>query len=457
MSLIDILFPGLSVVSASAQQVFAGNLDSYTRLLCTLGMVVLFTRYAIRYVWELVRSYFTSTIHVSYYDEAYDMLVDWIASQPFVHNAHSLIARVRSPQRTSIQNQGKKKPLTFSPWDGSFPFWYKGHLLILHCAVKDHREDIYISSIGLYPNILKELVEECRGKYLNNIDKKITVFEHREGDWKKTRLRPIRPISTVIMDKQVQDDLLKDVKDFLVEDTQKWYADRGIPYQRGYLLFGPPGTGKSSFSLSLAGEFELDIYTLQLSGISDSKLMKLFAELPPHCIVLLEDVDAAGMGRRDDTDTSQENKSSSVTLSGLLNVLDGVSSQEGRVLVMTTNHIEHLDEALIRPGRTDKKVHFKLADKKISTQLFHTVFKQTPDHKQAKEYFGEETIERLAKDFASKVPEQVFSPAEVLSFLLERKNSPVDAVTSVEDWVAKAKEAGSQLKREGSWVQESGC
>ncbi|KAJ5111795.1 hypothetical protein NUU61_001425 [Penicillium alfredii] len=432
ISLIDIFFPGLSLAFTPAQQLLADNVDSYTRLLCTLGVFVLFTRYAIRYFWELVRSYFTSTLHVSYYDEAYDMLVDWIAQQPFVHNAQSSIARVRSPQRTIIQNQTKKKPLTFSPWDGSFPFWYKGHLLILHCAVKDHREDIYISSIGLSPNILKELVEECRGTYLNNINKKITVFEHREGDWKKTRLRAIRPISTVIMDKQVQDDLLGDVKDFLDEDTQKWYADRGIPYQRGYLLHGPPGTGKSSFT----------------------SLMKLFAELPPHCIVLLEDVDAAGMGRRDDADIDLENNSDpGVTLSGLLNVLDGVSSQEGRVLIMTTNHIERLDEALIRPGRTDKKVHFKLADRRISAQLFRTVFKQTPDNNQAKKQFGGETIESLANNFASKVPDEVFSPAEVLSFLLEQKNSLFGAVTGVEDWVVKAKEAASQLKRESSWVQ----
>ncbi|KAJ9480137.1 hypothetical protein VN97_g13149 [Penicillium thymicola] len=87
--------------------------------------------------------------------------------------------------------------------------------------------------------------------------------------------------------------------------------------------------------------------------------MKLFSELPPHCIVLLEDVGAAGTGRRDDSDTDQEDKPSSVVpLPDLLNVLDGVSSQEDWALVMTTNHIEHLDEALIRPGRADKKVHF---------------------------------------------------------------------------------------------------
>ncbi|GIK05443.1 hypothetical protein Aspvir_009553 [Aspergillus viridinutans] len=242
------------------------------------------------------------------------------------------------------------------------------------------------------------------------------------------------------MDNEVKDDILRDVDEFLDQDMQDWYAERGIPYKRGYLLFGPPGTGKSSFSLSLAGKHELDIYTLQLSNISDTTLMRLFAELPPRCIVLLEDVDTSGVGRRDSVDIDQENESkSTVTLSGLLNVLDGVSSQEGRILIMTTNHIEHLDEALIRPGRSDKKVHFKLADQNISTQLFHTVFKQLPNQKQYNSEYDDETIERLARDFASKLPEQVFSPAEVLSFLLERKKSPYDAVSGVESWVAKAK------------------
>jgi chaperone BCS1 len=66
MSLIDVIFPGFSMVSASAHQLLAGNLDSYTRLLCTFGMFVLFARYAVRYVWEIVRSYFSS--YASCYD-----------------------------------------------------------------------------------------------------------------------------------------------------------------------------------------------------------------------------------------------------------------------------------------------------------------------------------------------------------------------------------------------------
>ncbi|KAL2811827.1 BCS1 N terminal-domain-containing protein, partial [Aspergillus cavernicola] len=220
-SLVDIFFPGFSFISTSAQQLLAGNLNGFTRLLCACGIFVLFARYAFNYISDVVRNYFTSTIHVSYYDEAYDMLVDWIAHQQFVGHAHSLIARVGSSRRTVARGQSKKKLVTFSPWDGSFPFWYKGHLLTLHCAVKEHREDIYISSIGRSPNILKDLIEECRRDYLNVIHRKVSVFEHQEGEWKRAQLRPVRPISTVIMDEQVKNGLVKDMEEFLDEPTQR--------------------------------------------------------------------------------------------------------------------------------------------------------------------------------------------------------------------------------------------
>lgn len=106
---------------------------------------------------------------------------------------------------------------------------------------------------------------------------------------------------------------------------------------------------------------------------------------------------------------------------------------------MTTNYIEYLDKALIRPSRLDKKVHFKLTEQNISTQLFYTVFKQIPKQKQGNEEFDQETVKGLTRDFASKIPKQVFSPAEVLSFLLERKKSPYDTVSGMESQVAKVK------------------
>lgn len=143
----------------------------------------------------------------------------------------------------------------------------------------------------------------------------------------------------------------------------QWYADRGIPFRRGYLLHGVPGSGKSSLIHSIAGELMLDIYVVSLSSswISDSTLTTLMGRVPARCIVLLEDLDAAftrSTSRDEESTGSPESKSNTTTttettdshsrrlrhkndqmsdvntlsLSGLLNALDGVAASEGRLL-----------------------------------------------------------------------------------------------------------------------------
>ncbi len=187
--------------------------------------------------------------------------------------------------------------------------------------------------------------------------------------------RDIRPISTVILDQKVKGDLLKDIKDFLDPRARTWYSNCGIPYRKGYLLYGPPRTRKSSLCLSVAKYFDLDIYILSLSSIDDDCLRALFAELPQQCVILLEDIDAASPTRSQDTavkDSGQIETGSShkqtkstqgrVSLSALLNVIDSVASQEGMLLIITTSHIERQDDALIRPSRVDMKLEFRLAD-----------------------------------------------------------------------------------------------
>jgi len=180
--------------------------------------------------------------------------------------------------------------------------------------------------------------------------------------------------------------LIADAKDFLKSEkvgahpprlrfmlpvgssSYKWYADRGIPFRRGYLLYGVPGSGKSSLIHALAGELMLDIYVVSLSSswINDSTLTTLMGRVPSRCIVLLEDLDAAftrSVSRAKDkekdkdkkksdskSDNEDESTSSSssrsrrsrnkenlsdvntLTLSGLLNALDGVAAAEGRIL-----------------------------------------------------------------------------------------------------------------------------
>jgi mitochondrial chaperone BCS1 len=109
-------------------------------------------------------------------------------------------------------------------------------------------------------------------------------------------------------------------------------------------------------SKSLAGYFRLDIYILSLSIINEANLTSLLAKLPSRCVILLEDVDAVSSNRDAETDDSRQTvapsrerkpASGKVFLSAILNAIDGVVSQEGRILIMTTNHITRLDEALI--------------------------------------------------------------------------------------------------------------
>lgn len=128
----------------------------------------------------------------------------------------------------------------------------------------------------------------------------------------------------------------------------------GIPYRRGYMLYGPPGSGKTSFIQALAGSIGYDICLLNLAerGLTDDKLNHLLGLVPDRSILLLEDVDSAFTRR---VKVSDDGFAGSVTFSGLLNALDGVASSEERIIFMTTNHVDRLDPALIRPGRVDLK------------------------------------------------------------------------------------------------------
>ena len=400
------------------------------------------------------------------------MLVAWISSQPFSHKARSSLVSVGARRRGYVDDHSdgnQKKPLQYSPWNGSFSFWYKNRLLTFRSVQKEgriFREEVSVSCIGRSPGVLREFFSECRAEYLNLVKNKTSVFEYRDGDWKKTRAIDIRLLDTVILDEEKKTALLEDIKDFLNPETRAWYSRRGIPYRKGYLLYGPPGTGKSSLSLSIAGACDLDIYILNISSVDDSSLGELFTELPAHCVILLEDIDAVDATQsrqrgtvktgQDETSSSTKAKSQGrMSLSALLNVLDGVGSQEGRVLIMTTNHAERLDAALIRPGRVDMKLELGYTNQDINARLFCTLFMRDslPD---ANRRGDEVTLRKLMTEFANKIPEQEFSPAEIQSFLLEYRQSPHMAVENVQEWVVRTREAKRQMKRADSWVLQEG-
>lgn len=399
------------------------------------------------------------------------MVTIWASTQPFAHNARSSIAKVgtrRGVRFADNSNTGEKKPLYYSPWNTSCIFWFNGRLFVYRCYQKDtgfyRPEEVSISCILGSQSRLRDLLAECRVAYLHLIRNKTSIFEHQDDNWESTNTRGTRPISTVIMNEKNKHTLLKDVQEFLDEGACEWYSSRGIPYRKGLLFYGPPGTGKSSFSFSLAGHFDLDIYVLNLPGVTDGSLTKLFKRLPQRCAVLLEDIDSTDTSRSratpaEDTaqvveDPTKITRPEGLSLSGLLNAIDGVSSHEGRVLIMTTNHIERLDPALIRAGRMDRKVEFPHASRDVVTRIFCMIFEQATANvpNAEKPTAAEGTVKRLANEFAAKVPEGEYSPAEIQSFLLENRHSASEAVQNVEEWMTRVREERTKVKRANSWV-----
>eukprot|EP00929_Paragymnodinium_shiwhaense_P076817 TRINITY_DN39549_c0_g1_i3.p1 TRINITY_DN39549_c0_g1~~TRINITY_DN39549_c0_g1_i3.p1 ORF type:complete len:1031 (+),score=237.22 TRINITY_DN39549_c0_g1_i3:167-3094(+) len=192
--------------------------------------------------------------------------------------------------------------------------------------------------------------------------------------WTKAISREKRDRDTVILDEGLADYVVEDMRHFFKHTTASWYHNAGIPYRRGYLLYGPPGCGKTSFAQVLAGELGLDVCLMNLSNseMNDDDLAELLRAAPARSMLLLEDVDAIFVERAAAAD--KEKRGGGVSFSGLLNALDGAAAQEGCVIMLTTNHKERLDEALIRPGRCDVHVKINKASQTQAKRMFWRFF-----------------------------------------------------------------------------------
>ncbi|KAL8843329.1 MAG: hypothetical protein Q9170_000187 [Blastenia crenularia] len=217
----------------------------------------------------------------------------------------------------------------------------------------DPWETVKLTTLYSQRHIFEDLFLEAHRLAQKSVEGKTIVYTARTASWERFgEPRRKRPLESVVLDEGVKERIVADLKDFL--RSEKWYYDRGIPYRRGYLLHGPPGSGKSSFIQALAGDLDYNIAIMNLSerGLTDDRLNYLLTIIPKRTLVVLEDVDAAFSTRRAQSEADGY-RGANVTFSGLLNALDGVASAEERVIFLTTNHVERLDSALVRPGRVD--------------------------------------------------------------------------------------------------------
>ena len=278
-------------------------------------------------------------------------------------------------------------------------------------------ESLTLYVLGTNVTVLKTLISDAimQANKIRAGWTRIFMMNPYQEKWSLVMSKRQRSIDSVVFDKKILIDVIDDVRQFI--NSRQWYEDMNIPYRRGYLFYGPPGCGKTSICQVLAGALEFDICVLSLSvkSMCDSRLLNVVRKTPLRSILILEDVDAVFTQRVDTTSMS------SVTFSGLLNAIDGVVSREGVILVMTTNHIDRLDPALIRPGRCDMKIKISNASYEQLMAMFLRFF---PDQDDA------------AHRFASCLPVDELSLAQIQNHLVQHKHSFDKAIETAHELFA---------------------
>lgn len=181
----------------------------------------------------------------------------------------------------------------------------------------------------------------------------VKSFNAKTQNWSYVGTLQCRPEESIVMDKKILSNLFKDIELFCSKESEKEYDKFGQTYKRNYLFYGKPGSGKSSLVNVIANKFKRNIYILCFDpNLTDNSLMTAISSInDKNGILLIEDIDCIFQNRDD-------NNKSNVTFSTLLNVLDGVSSPRGLITIVTSNHVDKLDKALLRPGRVDMMVEF---------------------------------------------------------------------------------------------------
>jgi chaperone BCS1 len=325
-------------------------------------------------IWKWVVHQTTVTLSITDDQKAYFWLKTWIESQRIMKRTRHL----------DVMNRGSEK-YAMVPAPGHHWMLYKGRILsvtfhrteekIMSDGYKSRSESVILKTIGRKQTIFRKMMEDIHSIFIKQEEKKPELYAWGNwGEWRNLHAYAPRPIDSVIMPIGDKERVIKNIEAFRA--NRNWYTDMGIPYRKGYLFYGPPGTGKTSLVTSLSSYFNSNVYMLKLSDMSDTSLREAVTGVEPNSFLVIEDIDCIKASHKRTKKPDADNKRAGVTLSGLLNVIDGVFSPPGAIFVMTTNHKEKLDPALIRPGRIDLQLNITYATNDQKKALYRRFFQE---------------------------------------------------------------------------------
>ena len=443
-------------------QFFTGGL-----VLGALAAAVAFARQFATSVKDGVIRFFTTSVFVPSDDRLQDFLLLALGEQ-FRRSRGIFVAKnfesshdpIASPVNEDIDTPAYTAKPVLTPGFGRHLVWVKNRPAVLSRSRRDldasFGPSAYEEQVSLWlPFGTAADVEELLAKGVDIANEQarqseqVEVYHAVSTGWRSVRSFRPRPLRTVFTPPEISETLLRDLRRFL--EARVWYEDRGIPYRRGYLLHGPPGTGKSSLVSAVVGELKMKLYQLSLRGstLSDTSLVSLVSEIPARSVLLLEDIDCCPVavtdglssqaaetsseafngsledfvsGSKETVSIAGEEGHKSLTTSGLLNAIDGVTSGEGHVLIMTANKPARLHPALVRGGRVDRIFRVGLPEEPELKAFFATFYGGTGE---------EETAEALAPQFAAEAYRRRWTIAEAQRLLLQHRESATEAVASL--------------------------
>ncbi|KAJ8748552.1 hypothetical protein K2173_003453 [Erythroxylum novogranatense] len=248
--------------------------------------------------------------------------------------------------------------------------------------------------------------------------------DHNER-WRSVSFTHPSTFETIAMESDLKNKLISDLESFL--KAKQYYHRLGRVWKRNYLLYGPSGTGKSSFVSAMAKFLNYDVYDIDLSRVVDDSDMKLLLlKTTTKSVIVIEDLDRFLI-----------KKSTAVSLSGILNFMDGILNSccaEERILVFTMNCKDNIDPAILRPGRIDVHIHFPLCD----FAAFKTL---------ASNYLGVKDHKLFPQVEEMFLNGATLSPAEIGELMIANRNSPSRALKSV----ITALQTGVEWRRSASF------
>jgi chaperone BCS1 len=373
-------------------------------LLMILGSIGVFLRALPQQLWLWLVAQTTMTVTVKDEDDAFVWVKEWFLEQKFLKRIRrvDLDTTLRGAELALIPAPGRHWFLR-----GRRPFWVWFYRNGDTKGRSQRRvESLTFRTIGRDQNLLKQFVDEVVACHHRKRRMASYLYLYDEG-WDYVEAYSPRLLESVLLKPGEKEHLVQDLERFRASRPR--YRRLGVPYHRGYLLYGPPGTGKTSLVSSIGAKFGMSIYVVNLSELNDRMLKRAMNSVPESSVILFEDIDCMKAGNRRPesevmraqitvTDSAQNATSDrgGVTLSGLLNVLDGFHAPENVIFVMTTNDVEALDPALLRPGRIDYRLFLGEAAESQKAELYRRFFPEATEI-EAREFAESYSVETMAE------------------------------------------------------------